>query len=158
MLLSYANIRLALSKKKILANTKERLLCMTILPELGIFGKPDSVDCRNGKVPIIVETKTTQRFPGRPWPDNRLQVGLYSMGLERLGFNPSYAIIDYVIRGNLKKREHHKVHLNDRLREKAVSTTKKVIDLLLEKEEPIPTKNPRKCVPCVFCKSCTWKP
>jgi CRISPR/Cas system-associated exonuclease Cas4 (RecB family) len=158
MLLSYRNIKRALARKKVLANARERVLFMTILPEFGILGIPDSLDCSDGRNPIIVETKTRDVFPKQPWADHELQVVIYMMGLERLGFSPAHGILEYVKRNDLKERKKHTILLNNSLRQKAISTAKTVVNLLAEKEEPIATKNPNKCVPCRFNESCRWKP
>lgn len=158
MVHTYMNITSALRKRKVLANSEKRVLFLTVLPEYGIVGKPDAVDCRDEKSPVIIETKTTDRLPLSPWPDNELQVGIYMMGLERLGFHPSHGLLEYVKRKSPKERERYTISLNARLREEAVSAAKTVVNLLLEKEKPIATKNPRKCLPCRFISSCKWKP
>jgi CRISPR/Cas system-associated exonuclease Cas4 (RecB family) len=157
MLLSWRNIKRALVEKKRLANSKEHVLFMTILPELGIIGVPDGLDCADGALPIIVEEKTTDRLPGRPWPDHELQVAVYMMGLERLEFRPPFGILEYVKRADLGQRKRYKITLDGYLRNKAQLTAQIVFNLLSGKEEPKPTKYPRKCVPCRFNSSCQWR-
>jgi CRISPR/Cas system-associated exonuclease Cas4 (RecB family) len=158
MLLSYNNVQRALAAKKMLANSKEHVLAMTILPEYGILGVPDSIDCTDGKHPIIIETKTRDKIPTEPYQDHELQVAIYMMGLERLGFEISYGVVEYIIRDISWERKRYRVMLDDILRERAVSTAKTVVNLLSDREEPVATKNPNKCRPCRFKDSCTWKP
>lgn len=158
MLLSYGNIMWALKRKAVLANAEGRTLFVTILPELGILGKPDRVDCSNGVTPIIIETKTRDELPRRIWPDHELQVATYVLGLERLNFHPTHGVLEYTIRSDPSRRRRHTILLEEHLREKILSTAKTVVNLLLQKEAPMPTKNPRKCVKCRFCESCRWKP
>lgn len=158
MLLSYSNIQSALKTKKTLANSKEQVLAMTILPEYGILGVPDSIDCTDGKHPIIVETKTRDKIPIEPYQNHELQVAIYMMGLERLGFKLSYGVVEYMIRDIPWERKRYRVMLDDILQERAVSTAKTVVNLLSDKEEPVATKNPNKCRPCRFRDSCRWKP
>ena len=158
MLLSYRNIRYALKRRKILANAEGKLLFATILPELAILGKPDRVDCSDGINPIIIETKTKDTLPTRVWPDHELQVGAYMLGLERLNFHPTHGLLEYVVRSDPSKRTTYRIHLKDHLREKILSTAMSVGRLLLNKEKPMPTKNPRKCVKCRFAGTCAWKP
>lgn len=157
MLLSYENIRRALARKKVLANAEGKVLFATILPELGILGKPDRVDCSDGVNPVIIETKTKDVFPRRIWPDHELQVATYMLGLERLSFHPTRGMLEYVLRSDPSSKMSHMIFLKDHLRERVISTAKTVVNLLLEKEEPMPTKNPRKCVKCRFNESCRWK-
>jgi CRISPR/Cas system-associated exonuclease Cas4 (RecB family) len=158
MLFSYMNIKRALKKKSVLANAEGRLLFATILPELGVFGKPDQLDCTDGTNPIIVEIKTKESLPARAWPNDELQVGAYVLGLERLGFHPTHGLLEYVVRGNQSDQLAFRIEMKDRLRKKIVETAAIVRRLLLDKEEPIPTKNPRKCVKCRFARACAWKP
>ena len=158
MVHAYRNITVALRKRKVLANSEKRVFFLTVLSEYGIVGRPDAVDCRDGKNPVIIETKTTDKMPLSPWPDNELQVGIYMMGLERLGFQPTHGVLEYVKRNSPKQRKRYTIPLNAGLRQEAVSAAKTVVNLLLEKEEPIATKNPRKCIPYRFVSSCQWKP
>jgi CRISPR/Cas system-associated exonuclease Cas4 (RecB family) len=158
MLFSYVNIKRALRKKSILANAEGKLLFATILPELGVLGKPDQLDCSDGTNPIIVEIKTKDTLPTRGWPDDELQVGAYVLGLERLGFHPTHGLLQYVVRGNQSNQVTFRIQLKDRLRKKILDTAMIVGRLLFGKEEPIPTKNPRKCVKCRFNEACAWKP
>jgi CRISPR/Cas system-associated exonuclease Cas4 (RecB family) len=158
MLLSYSNIRSALRVKKTLANSKEHVLAMTILPEYAILGVPDSIDCTDGKHPIIIETKTRDKIPTDPYQDHELQVAIYMMGLERLGFKLSYGVVEYMIRDIPWERKRYRVTLDDSLRKRAVSTAKTVVNLLSDNEEPVATRNPNKCRPCRFRESCKWRP
>lgn len=158
MLLSYGNIKHALAKRMILANAEGKVLFATILPELGILGKPDCVNCSDGVNPIIIEIKTKDVLPRRIWPDHELQVATYMLGLERLSFHPTHGMLEYVLRSDPSSKIVHRICLKDHLRERVMSTAKTVVNLLLDKEEPMPTKNPRKCVKCRFNESCRWKP
>lgn len=154
---TYHNIRIALSTKMILANSDDRVLFLAILPEFGILGKPDKLDCSDGTNPVIIETKTTGKLPTSPWHDHEVQLGTYVMGLERLGFHPPYGYLDYVMRDSPENHRQYRITLNDSLRKETVAIADRVANLLLEKEEPIATTNPRKCMACRFSDSCRWK-
>jgi CRISPR/Cas system-associated exonuclease Cas4 (RecB family) len=102
--------------QKSVKNSKEHVLAMTILPEYGILGVPDSIDCTDGKHPIIVEAKTRTEFPTQPYQDHELQVAIYLMGLERLGFKLSYGVVEYMIRDIPGERKRYHVTLDHALR------------------------------------------
>jgi len=141
-----------------LANSETRTFFRTILPEFGIIGRPDILDCRDGKNPVIVERKYTRKIPVPPWPDHRVQVGTYMMGLERLGFHPKRGILEYVKRDSKKEHMQYTVLLDPKLRKQVLMTAEAVLRLLQGKQEPKATRNPRQCVPCRFVDSCKWKP
>lgn len=88
LLLSYTNVALALRKRRMIANSEKKKRFISIIPDHGILGFPDFVDCKDGKSPIIIEQKNCKRIPTSPWPDHQIQVVAYSMSLEVLGFNP----------------------------------------------------------------------
>jgi CRISPR/Cas system-associated exonuclease Cas4 (RecB family) len=155
---TYLNIKVALSRKMILANSEEQALFLTILPEFGIFGKPDKVDCSDGTNPIIIETKITSRLPTSAWHDHEVQLGTYMMGLERLGFHTPHGCLDYIRRDSPEDHRQYLVTLTESLRKEVAHIAGRVANLLLEKEEPKATTNPRKCIACRFTESCSWKP
>jgi hypothetical protein len=70
MLLSNANVHLALEKRKLIANFERRKLFIGLLPDQAIIGCRDFVDCKNGKWSITVESKNTQGLPSYAWRDH----------------------------------------------------------------------------------------
>jgi CRISPR/Cas system-associated exonuclease Cas4 (RecB family) len=156
MLLSCANVMLALRKRKLIANSDKKKFFMSLVPDHGIHGFPDFVDCRSGKWPIIVESKNTKQLPSFPWPDHEIQVAAYSMGLETLGFTPPYAILEYVTRDKAKNKRSIRVPLTDDLKKQTLEIARNVFDILIGKKDPIPTTNPNKCKPCVYVSKCPW--
>jgi CRISPR/Cas system-associated exonuclease Cas4 (RecB family) len=155
MMHSRLNLASALKARQVLANSEENVLFRCIVPETGYIGLPDIADCRNGKQPVLVETKTTGRLPMEPWMDNRIQMGVYLIGLERLSYHPEHGIVEYRLRTDSSVRERFEIHLDTNLRQTIQETTEAVLGLLKGKE-PVPCNNPRKCASCAYRDSCPW--
>jgi CRISPR/Cas system-associated exonuclease Cas4 (RecB family) len=157
MLLSYANVVLALKKRKVIANSEKKKLFIGIILDHGILGFPDFVDCKNGKWPIIVESKSTQRLPSSPWPDHQIQIVAYSMSLEVLGFNPPYAILEYVTRDKAKAKSTYQVPISADIKRRTLEISRNVA-AILHGNDPNPTTNTNKCIPCAYVSQCKWSP
>ena len=155
MMHSRLNLASALKARQVLANSEENILFRCIVPETGLIGLPDIADCRNGKQPVLVETKTTGRLPTEPWMDNRIQMGVYLIGLERLSYHPEHGILEYRLRSDSSARERFEIQLDTNLRQTIQETTEAVLGLL-KGQEPIPCNNPRKCASCGYRDSCPW--
>jgi len=56
---------------------------------LRVAGVPDAVIFEKGKPRWVVELKTTRGDPSRLWPDQAIQVKIYGLMLERMGFDCS---------------------------------------------------------------------
>lgn len=157
MLLSYANVLLALKKRKIIANSDKKKLFISLIPDYRIIGGPDFVDCKNGKQPIIVDTKNTNRIPSSPWSDNEIQVVAYSMSLEVLGFAPPYAILRYVTRDEAKSERTFTVPINSDLKTRVQKISQRVLSIL-QGSQPKATTNINQCLPCAYASQCKWSP
>jgi CRISPR/Cas system-associated exonuclease Cas4 (RecB family) len=157
MFLSYANVVLALKKRKVLANSEKKRLFISIIPDHGILGFPDCVNCENGKWPIIIESKNTQRLPSSPWPDHQIQVVAYSMSLEVLGFSSPYAILEYVTRDRTRTKITYQVPISTDIKKRTLEISRKVF-AILHGDDPKPTTNTNKCAPCVYVSKCKWSP
>lgn len=155
MLHSYQNLTSALRDRKILANSEKNVLFQCIVPEMGYIGVPDIADCTNGEQPILVETKTTGKLPRDIWIDNRIQMGVYLIGLESLSFKPKYGIVEYVLRTDQSIRKKFEIQIDDDLRRNIHNTSNEVRDILNGKE-PVPCNNPRKCASCGYRDGCPW--
>jgi CRISPR/Cas system-associated exonuclease Cas4 (RecB family) len=155
MMHSRRNLASALKSRQILANSEKNILFRCIVPETGYIGLPDIADCRNGKQPLLVEMKTTGKLPTEAWMDNRIQMGVYLIGLERLSFRPEYGIIEYQMRTDPSSRKRFEIHLDNSLRQTIQETTDAVQGILSGKE-PVPFNNPRKCMSCGYGASCSW--
>lgn len=155
MLLSYTNVLLALKKRKVIANSEKKKLFISIVPDYGIIGVPDFVDCKNGEQPIIVDTKNTNRIPSSPWSDHEIQVAAYSMSLEVLGFTPPHAILRYVTRDMAKSERTFAVTINADLKRRTQKIAQRVLSIL-QGSEPNATTNINKCIPCAYASKCKW--
>jgi CRISPR/Cas system-associated exonuclease Cas4 (RecB family) len=149
MLMSRRNLVLTLKVRGRLANPKDRILFATVLP-CGVFGKPDMADCTNGKQPVIVEMKTKNELPMRdsPWSSDELQVAAYMMGLEELGFEPSYGTLAYVLRSDPAKQRQFSVTLTEELRRKVLLIAESVRRIIDGSQEPVPPDSVNKCRVC----------
>lgn len=156
LLLSYANVALALRKRKLIANSEKKRLFVSLIPDHGIIGFPDFVDCKNGESPIIIESKNTQRLPTTPWLDNQIQVVAYSMSLEVLGFTPPYAVLEYVTRDEARDKCTFEIPLTAELKKQTIEIAGNVLAILQGKRDPRPTTNPNKCRPCAYVSKCKW--
>jgi CRISPR/Cas system-associated exonuclease Cas4 (RecB family) len=157
MFLSYANVTVALKKRKVIANSENRKLFISVVPDYGIIGFPDFVDCTNGKQPIIVETKNTSRIPSSPWSDHEIQVAAYSMSLEVLGFTPPHAILRYVTRDMAKSERTFEITINADLKRRTQKISQRVLSIV-QGSEPNATTNINKCIPCAYAPQCKWSP
>jgi CRISPR/Cas system-associated exonuclease Cas4 (RecB family) len=157
MLLSYANVVHALKKRKVITNSEKKKLFISIIPEHGILGFPDFVDCRNGQWPVIVEEKNCKRIPTSPWPDHIIQVTAYTMSLHILGFSSPYAVLEYVTRDKARTRKPFQVPINDEIKRRTVHISRSVVSIL-KGQEPRPTTNPNQCLPCAYVSRCKWSP
>ena len=143
----------ALARKQTLANKRDVLTYVAVVPELRCFGVPDEVDCKNGEWPLVIERKYVRRIPQKPWLDHCVQVGVYVMGLMALGFSPPYGILRYHADG---LEESFRVELGKQLEDKIRTAVMQTRAILNREIEPKPTSNPRKCRVCeyrVVCKS-----
>jgi CRISPR/Cas system-associated exonuclease Cas4 (RecB family) len=155
MNLSRDNLASALRSKQILANSETQVLFWSIVPDLGIVGVPDKADCQEGDEPVLMDFKTTARLPSEAWVDNRIQLGAYMLGMERLGFRQTYGLLNYVHRDNPGSTVTFKIYLDNYLREQVAQTCREVAQLL-DGVDPIPTKNPNKCRKCEYHNKCKW--
>ena len=155
LVFNYAAVKHAIAGKSILVNSEKSVMYLAILPELGCVGIPDLIDCSTGS-PVVVEKKFVGRLPYRPWLDQELQLAVYMLSLEKIGFNPTYGILDYFLRETDDKRRFE-VRLDNYLRQKIDGTIKSVRGLIERGEEPIPTKKPRKCQVCEYANACQWR-
>jgi CRISPR/Cas system-associated exonuclease Cas4 (RecB family) len=155
MRLSYENLVGALRRREVIANSENQVLFWSIVPDLGIVGVPDKADCQEGGEPVLIDFKTTARLPGEPWVDNRIQLGAYMIGLERLGFRQTYGLLKYVLRDEPSSSVVFKLYLDDYLRNQVARTSQEVARIL-DGTTPTPTKNPKKCRACEYHYLCKW--
>lgn len=155
MVHSRRNIENALLNREILANSEDTILFRAICPEIGYVGKPDEVDCTNGKEPTVVELKTTGSLPRKPWTNHEAQIGAYMLGMERLGFHQSYGRLRYKQRHTKAPVTEFVVNMDDRLRNLVHSSARSIINIL-DGSEPEPTRNPKKCRSCKYSQLCRW--
>ncbi len=155
MTLTLGNIKSALKKKRVLANSEKHRLAITVLPEAGIVGVPDIIDCRNGEQPVIIDIKTTDKLPNDPWLNDKLQLAVYVMGLQRLGFKSNHGILQYELRKDKKQTKEFRIDVDDSLRQLISAATKDILRII-NGGEPVPTNNRNKCIPCGYRNDCKW--
>jgi CRISPR/Cas system-associated exonuclease Cas4 (RecB family) len=145
---SRRQVERALRDRLVLANKKGKVLFLSVIPELSVWGIPDAVDCTNGTQPIIIETKTTSRLPFKVWDDSRVQIGLYILGLGVLGFDCKYGLLRYQLRENPEKSVEFSVFLDNGLRNLVEDTVDSATKVLCGVEYPAPPNTPNKCKNC----------
>ena len=155
LIFQYAQVAHASEIRSSLVNSDNTRMYYSILPELGCIGVPDLIDCSTGK-PVVVEKKFVGRIPSRIWPDHELQLAIYMLSVEKLGFKFVNGILEYHDResDSVKRVE---VRLNKQLRKKVRDTIKVVRALIETDEEPIPTINPNQCRKCKYVDKCRWR-
>lgn len=153
---SRQNLKGALRDKQVIANSENNILFRCIVPEKRYIGVPDVADCSKGKQPILMEMKTTGKLPYDVWMDNKIQMGIYLLGLERMSFKPEFGIIEYRMRHERSARRSFKVYLDNELRQEVEETSQAVSEILNGKE-PVAANNPRKCASCGYGQSCQWR-
>jgi len=148
MMFSRQQLRRALKERVALANKEGVIMFVSIIPHLGVWGIPDCADCTDGKYPIIIETKTTSRLPSKPWEDAKLQIGVYMLALEVLGFDCKHGLLRYKLRQKPEEVREFKVSLDHDLRqlvEQTVASARQVLDGAVG---PAPADTPGKCANC----------
>jgi CRISPR/Cas system-associated exonuclease Cas4 (RecB family) len=151
----YAQVKNAMIQRSTLVNANKSVMFHSILPELGCIGLPDLIDCSTGKL-VVIEKKFVRMIPSQVWPDHELQLAIYMLSVEKLGFKSVRGTVEYHERdGNSMKR--FEVKLNRELRKKVRVTVKAVRGLIENNEEPIPTTNPNQCRPCKYAAKCQWR-
>jgi CRISPR/Cas system-associated exonuclease Cas4 (RecB family) len=121
---------------------------LSIIPELGVWGMPDCADCTDGKHPLIMETKTTWRLPKKAWDNDRVQVGIYMLGLETLGFNCIYGLLRYKLSDEPEEVRDFRVALDNELRQVVKHTVHSMRKVLDGSAEPAGADTPGKCSYC----------
>jgi CRISPR/Cas system-associated exonuclease Cas4 (RecB family) len=155
LVFDYAQVARATVSRSSIVNGEKSVMYISILPELGCIGLPDLIECSTGR-PVVVEKKFVSRIPSQIWPDNELQLAIYMLIVERLGFKSVYGVLEYHERqGNSIKRVE--IRLDKQLRKKVKDTVRAVRGLIEKDEEPIPTTNPNQCRSCRYVDKCRWR-
>jgi CRISPR/Cas system-associated exonuclease Cas4 (RecB family) len=155
LVFDYAQVAHATAHHSSIANGEKSVMYISILPELGCIGLPDLIDCSTGS-PVVVEKKFVGRIPSQVWSDNELQLAIYMLSVEKLGFKSVHGVLEYHQRaGDSVKRVE--IRLDKRLRKKVRDTVKAVRGLIEKNEEPIPTTNPNQCRSCRYVDKCRWR-
>ena len=155
IMFDYAQVAHATANRSTLVNSDNSRMYLSILPELGCIGVPDLIDCSTGK-PTVIEKKFVGRIPSQMWPDHEMQLAIYMLSVERLGFKIVHGVLEYHERaGDSVKRVE--IRLNKQLRKKVSDTVKAVRSLIEKNEEPIPTTNPNQCRSCKYVDKCRWR-
>lgn len=153
---NYAQVKQATASRHSLVNGEKTIMYFSILHELGCIGISDLIDCTSG-TPTVIEKKFVGRIPSRAWPDHELQLAIYMLSVERLGFKSVLGTLEYHHRlsDEVKRIE---IKLDDQLRKKVKETVVAVRGLIEKDEEPIPTMNPNQCRACTYVDKCKWRP
>ena len=148
MQFSRRQLRKALEERVTLANKEGIIMFVSIIPHLCVWGVPDCADCTDGKHPIIIETKTTGRLPNKPWEDAKIQVGVYLLGLEVLGFDFKYGLLRYKLRQRSEEVRDFMVSLDHDLRQLVEQTVASARHVLNGAISPAPADTLGKCANC----------
>ena len=148
-------VKKAMKKGSPLVNSDETKMYWAILPELGCIGFPDLVDCKSG-APVVVERKKKilGTIPSEPWENDKLQLAIYMLSLERIGLKPEFGVLEYVKPATGESRRFE-VSLDQGLRKKTLEAVEAVKGLI-KGQTPIPTNNRHKCERCKFRDKCKW--
>ncbi len=148
--------------------------------DLRVAGLPDAVIFENGRPRWVVELKTTRGDPSRLWRDQAVQVKIYGMLLERMGFDCSGLTLALVrmrqealtpseresllilVKGALAEeatapleaRYGLKFFLLPHVRSEAEEAVTWAQDYWLKRREAVPTKVEGKCRSCEFNNVC----
>ena len=153
--------------------------------DLRVIGLPDAIIFEKAKPEWLIELKTTRGDHTRLWRDQLLQVRIYGLLLERMGFNCSKLRLALVrmrqeraledehkkamlslIRtalmkghtGELEKAYPMKFFLYPHDPREAETSVLWAQDYWLKRREPIPTKNQSKCRGCEYRDVCPFSP
>jgi len=148
MSFSHQQLSRALRERVTLANAEGTIMFVCIVPDLGVWGIPDCADCTNGKHPVIIETKTTGRLPNKPWDDAQVQIGVYMLGLEVLGFDCKYGLLRYKLRQKPEAVRDFRVSLDHNLRQLVEQTAASARQVLDGAADPAAADTPGKCASC----------
>lgn len=148
-------VKKAMKNGSPLVNSDETKMYWAILPELGCIGFPDLVDCKRG-APVVVERKKKilGTIPSEPWENDKLQLAIYMLSLERIGLKPRFGVLEYV-KPATGESQRFEVSLDQGLRKKTLEAVKAVKDLI-KGQTPIPTNNRHKCERCKYGDKCKW--
>jgi len=155
--------------------------------DLSVAGVPDAVIFERGRPKWVVELKTTRGDPSRLWPDQAIQVKIYGLMLERMGFDcsgltlvlvrmkqhgltsPEKESLLVLVKTALERKETAQMEAEHEMKffllplvssepEAAIVWAQ---DYWLKKREAIPTKVEGKCRSCEFnavCAHSLFKP
>ena len=151
--------------------------------DLRIIGVPDAVIFEKSKPQWLIELKTTRGDYTRLWSDQLVQVRIYGLLLDKMGFDCSGLKLALVRmqQNGIPKEEHKKVMLTlirlalikgetKKLEQiyplkffvkphdpsEAEGSVRWAQDYWLQKREPIPTKNQFKCKVCEYNDQCPY--
>lgn len=143
-----------------------------------VAGVPDALVFEGGRPVRVVELKTVEAIPPSPWRDHAVQVQVYGLLLDLMGFDCSSLKLSvwYARRGwhlllllrstvsfegVLERLEE--AHPND-LRAFTLGYSRAEAERLVRwalsywrgEREPVPTRNPRKCARCAYRSECPY--
>jgi hypothetical protein len=146
-----------------------------------LAGVPDAIVFMKGVPVSIIELKTTSGNVSHLWRHEKVQVGVYGLILDQMGFDCSklkLVIIKQKRDGNLIDEDYRRrflhetvltllgvvkpnfprdimrLHILDYNRGEATEDVKWAMDYWLSKREPIPTRNASKCRSCEYALTC----
>jgi len=153
----FRQVSKAITEKIILANSYETTLYYGVLSKLNCIGVPDAIDCTDGINPVVVERKFVKNIPAEPWLDHKIQVQIYMMTLQELGFLAVESRLEYWSADSKQLIRTFKQKLDDGLKEKAIRAIRETAQIVKGSNNLIPTKNPSKCKVCEYRVLCKWR-
>jgi CRISPR/Cas system-associated exonuclease Cas4 (RecB family) len=146
-----------------------------------LVGVPDAIVFVKGVPVFIIELKTTSGNVSNLWDHEKVQVGVYGLILDQMGFDCSklklviikqkrdanlidegyrerflYEIVSTLLRKVKPNfpRDIMRLHILSYNRGKVAEDLKWAMDYWLSKREPIPTRNASKCRSCEYALTC----
>ena len=176
----------SITRDNLIKSIKKRKLVAASFPIFARFsglvlaGLPDAVVFVKGVPTYLIELKTTKGDTSRLWKDQLVQVRIYGLILQEMGFDCSRLKLVVVrIRRQSNTTEQYKerflqemisnllkqqapvakggestTHIIDYSRQDTVANVQWVQTYWLSDRKPIPTSNPAKCKVCEFNRVC----
>ncbi len=171
-----------IERKPIVAST---FTCVAQLGNIRVIGRPDAIVFLAGRPRWIVELKTTMGDVGRVWPDQTVQVEVYGLLLDTMGFDISKlelvltrvnreaftdekerarllgSITDRLLAGDPERLEKQfrgrlKFHLTQYKPENALRSVRWAQDYWLGRRDAIPSRSYGKCKACEYSNVCKY--
>src|SRR3989441_5787606 len=114
-----------------------------------IVGVPDAIGRVDRGWFVVFEKKEKLAPDGTPYFGQRLQMAAYLMSLEQLGIK-CFGVVHSTKERPFDLPKELRVFLTEQDRTDVCQAAKMIRDIRTKTVKPIPTANPKKCVPCQY--------